>query len=173
MSQPPSVRRYRVGVRSSPLSAVGYGSIRLDDQAQGFTLLEVVTIVTLLALILGRAVPALGNLQDRMAVVGAREAAVGLFHRARVEAIANGGAILAIDAGRGILTLESGGEAILEKDLSAEYSVAIVLSRARPGVRIAFDAMGLGRIASQTVRFSRGKAATFLVISSYGRVTRR
>jgi len=146
---------------------------RWPSANRGFTLLEVITVITLLALVLGRALPALGTLQDRMAVVGAREASVGLLHRTRMEAIAGGGAALVIDARRGTLTLESGGETILRQNLSADYSVSLGLSSARSGVTIVFDAMGLGRVASQTVRFTRGEAVTHLVISSYGRVTRR
>ncbi len=64
--------------------------------SSGFTLLELITVITLLGLLLGRTIPAGRRLQDRMAVIGAREAVVGLFHRARSEAVARGGATLVL-----------------------------------------------------------------------------
>ena len=49
----------------------------------------------------------------------------------------------------------------------------LALSGDRESAELTFDAMGVGRVASQTFRFSRGSAQAELVVSSFGRVTRR
>lgn len=107
-----------------------------------------------------------------MAVVAAREATVGLFHRARLEAVARGGATLTLDAEPALLTLSHGGTVLAVEDLAGEHGVTLGLTRGRETVTLVFDALGLGRVASQTLRFRRGEALRILVVSSYGRVVR-
>lgn len=140
---------------------------------RGFTLLELITVITLLGILLGEAFPATRTLQDRMAVVGAREAVVGLFHRARMEAVARGGSMVVLTTGPAVTTLLAGGETVIRESIGADYGVELRLSGGRSSVTLAFDALGLGRVASQTLRITRGDAVTEVVVSSYGRVTRR
>jgi prepilin-type N-terminal cleavage/methylation domain-containing protein len=139
----------------------------------GFTLLELITVITLLGLLLGRTLPAGRRLQDRMAVIGAREAVVGLFHRARSEAIARGGATLALTVEPSGVRLLTGTTTLEEEDLEGGYGVSLGLSRGRKEGTLTFDALGLGRVSSLTLVFSRGDASAQLVISSYGRITRQ
>jgi len=143
------------------------------DFHRGFTLLEVITVITLAGLFLARALPAGARLQDRMAVVAAREAAVGLFHRSRLEAVAHGGAALTLTADPGRVVLSAHGRPLEAENLQERWGVSLVLSRGRREIMLSFDAMGLGRVASQTIRFTRGMAKAELVVSSYGRITRR
>jgi hypothetical protein len=56
----------------------------------------------------------------------------------------------------------------LEEDLG----VHVLLSGNRSAVEIAFDALGLGRIASQTLRFRLESQEAGLTVSSFGRVRR-
>jgi len=51
-------------------------------------------------------------------------------------------------------------------------SFTLALSGERARATLLLDALGLGRVASQTLTFSRGEARALLVISSLGRVTR-
>ncbi len=139
----------------------------------GFTLLELITVVTLLALTLSELLPAARRSWDRFAVVGAREEVVGLFHRARLEAVARGGASVTLSADPPRVEIWAGGELLDASSLDQEYDVALLLSRERARVEIHFDPLGLGRVASQTLRFARGEAEAVLVVSSFGRMTRR
>jgi len=41
-----------------------------------------------------------------------------------------------------------------------------------PEIVITYDALGIGRMASATLRFQRGRAVSTLVVSSLGRATR-
>lgn len=172
MSLSSSVSRVEIGSPGEP----GFRSISSGPPPashRGFTLLELITVITLLGILLGKAFPAARNLQDRMAVVGAREVVVGLFHRARMEAVARGGSMVVLTTGPAATTLLAGGETVIREFIGADYGVELSLSGGRPSVTLAFDALGLGRVASQTVRITRGEAVTKVVVSSYGRVTRR
>jgi hypothetical protein len=57
--------------------------------------------------------------------------------------------------------------------LQEEYGVSLDLGGGRTDVELAYDALGLGRVASQTVVFRRGDATAELVVSGYGRLRRR
>ena len=138
----------------------------------GFTLLELVTVVTLLGLALAQLVPAARRQLDRMAVLGAREEVAGLFHQARMEAVARGGASLILTSLPPRVELRQGDELLASGDLGGEYGITLTLSGGRTEATLLFDALGLGRVASQTLRFFRGEAEALLVVSSLGRVTR-
>ena len=129
--------------------------------------------MTLLGLALGEALPAGKRLLDRMAVLGAREAAIGLFHRVRMKAVAEGGARLVVEISPPAMRIVVGESFVGSEELVFDEGVELALSRNRPAVEFTFDAMGLGRVASQTLRFSRGSAQAELVVSSFGRVTRK
>lgn len=139
----------------------------------GFTLLELVTAITLMGLTLAGAVPTARRLVDRMAVVGAREEVMGLFHQVRLEALARGGSTLLLEASPPTARIWSGSALRASTDLEASYGVDLTLSRNRERVELSFDALGLGRVSSQTLRISRGREVATLVVSSTGRVTRR
>jgi hypothetical protein len=128
------------------------------------------TVLTLLGLVLGQAFPAAMGLRDRMAVAGARAGVIGVFHRARLEAVARGGAQVVLFTDPARVELRSGGTLLGALDLEAEYGVELILTRNRDRVELSFDALGLGRVSSQTLILSRGAAEARLVVSAYGRV---
>lgn len=139
----------------------------------GFTLLELVLVVTLLGLTLAEGIPAARRLSDRLAVAGAREAVVGVFHQARMEAVARGGARIVLRASPAGVDLWSGGALRSALDLAEDFGVEMTLSGGKDRGELEFDPMGLGRIASRTIDFTRESAVAGLVISSLGRVTRK
>ena len=55
--------------------------------------------------------------------------------------------------------------------LEGELGVSMVVGRELPH-EVRFDGLGLGQVASTTVRFRRGDAEAGLTLSSYGRVRR-
>jgi hypothetical protein len=122
---------------------------------------------------LAELLPAAKRQVDRLAVVGAREEVAGLFHRARTEAIGRGGSTLFLFADSGSVALLAEDSVLAQVAVRIQYGVEMVLSRDRSEAQLSFDPLGLGRVASQTVLFRRGGAEAGLVVSSYGRVTRR
>jgi hypothetical protein len=107
-----------------------------------------------------------------MAVVGAREALAGLFHQARFEAITHGAARVHLLRSPPSAELLVGGFVVERVELRKEYRASLRLSRDRAEAEIPYDALGLGRVASQTLRIERGDAEATLVVSAYGRVRR-
>jgi Tfp pilus assembly protein FimT len=139
----------------------------------GFTLLELSTLLCLLAIVLAGAFPALSSWADRIAVASAREELMGFFHQARGEAVARGGVDLFFTSNPATVTLRHE-EGVLDScDLKKRYRITLALSRDRAEAALTFDAMGLGRVASQTLSISRGQVEARLVVSSLGRVVRQ
>ena len=146
-------------------------SIRLGSG--GFTLLELATVLLLMSLSLGCLLPGARRQLDRVAVLEAREELAGLFHRARLEAVAFGGATVLLNSDSASATLVTGGEVLDRTALLEKYSVSLTLSAGRPEAELTFDSLGLGRVASQTLRLKRGDAEAALVVSSFGRIGRK
>jgi prepilin-type N-terminal cleavage/methylation domain-containing protein len=144
-----------------------------DPSRRGFTLLELATALTLLAVVMSHFLPAARRQLDRLAVVGAREELVGCFHRARQVAVQEGGSTLRIVADPPGAQLFAGGRLLESFPLSDPYRVTVTLSRERKEAELSFDALGLGRVASQTILVERGEARAALVVSSLGRVSKR
>jgi prepilin-type N-terminal cleavage/methylation domain-containing protein len=139
----------------------------------GFTLLELIAALLIAAMTLSMILPAARRAVDRSAVVGARESIVGLVSRARAEARVGGGATLCLRARPAAAWIEVGAGRHEIVDLATEFGIDLRLSRNRDQVRLPFDALGIGRIASQTVTLTRGEATAGVVVSGYGRVIRR
>lgn len=141
--------------------------------ARGFTLLELVVALALSAVVLGVGLPAARRSMERMAVVGAREAMVGMIVRARSEAVTRGGATVVLDASGGTVRVETSAGVVDAVDLASAFGVRLELGASRAEARLPFDGLGIGRITSRTVEVRRGGAVAGIVVSSYGRVTRR
>jgi Tfp pilus assembly protein FimT len=140
---------------------------------RGHTVVELLLVMTLMAASAASLAPAARLYRDRAAVLAAREAFVGLLAEARAAAM---------EAGRGEVHVTSdpwearavvGETTVRAVALARDYDVGLTLSGGRSEVVLRFDALGLGRLANQTVVFSRGEARAELTISAYGRVRRR
>ena len=140
--------------------------------APGFTLVEVACALLLLTVLLGLAAPRLRGLADRSAVAAAREAVAGAVGRARARALVHGGATLRLRSGPARARVEAPGADTLRLALGEEYGVRLHLARGRGETEIRFDALGLGRMSSETVALRRNGAEVRLVISGYGRIRR-
>jgi prepilin-type N-terminal cleavage/methylation domain-containing protein len=138
----------------------------------GFTLLELIVAVSLVTIALATVLPDFRRRLDHMAVVAAREEAVGLFHRARTEAVARGGATILLTSQPSTISLLSGEGVVAFTGLEDSQGVRMTLSGNRAEVELNFDPLGLGRVASQTLTFSRGTSESRLIVSSYGRLER-
>lgn len=141
---------------------------------RGLTVLELLFFLALLSLGVASFLPALRHQRDRLAVAGAREAVAGVIARGRAEARARGGATVVLRASPpgAWVEREDGGVAVLGSDL-ASFGVELGLGGEAPEARLRYDALGVGRVASRTLVFRRGRAEGALVVASYGRVSRR
>lgn len=151
---------------------------------RGHTLFEILTVLVILG-IAGTALLERARAQaDRLAVRAAREEAVALFHRARMEARLRGEARVRIVEGEGVGLVVASGDGSAEPPESGagwesaarvdprERGVDLTISGDRTEVEIRFDARGLARFASATLELERGRARTELVVSAHGRVRR-
>lgn len=139
----------------------------------GFTLLELATLLTVLAVAAAGLGPAVGRWSDRAAVVGAREAVAALVAEARAAGLGRGGARVHVAAAPWRAWAETGGRVRRSVDLEADFGVVVVLSAGRQASALDYDALGVGRVASETLLFRRGDAEAALIVSGYGRVRRR
>jgi hypothetical protein len=139
--------------------------------SRGYTLLETVTVLVLLGTITAALTPAFRHYGDTAAVVAARESVVGLITRARVAATGAGGSTVHLRATPSIAWLSVGGVDVEAERLEHELGVVVDLG-GRDEVVLSFDALGIGRVASATLRFKRGRSERTLVVAAYGRVRR-
>jgi hypothetical protein len=65
------------------------------------------------------------------------------------------------------------GDTVADAEMGATRGLILELSRGRSETKLIFGPLGLGRVASQTVRFRKGNAEATLVLSSMGRAVRR
>lgn len=140
---------------------------------RGHTLIELAFVLFIVGVATASATPPALRLADRTAVVAAREAVVALIVEARLAAVESGGARVRIEGSPWQATALAQGATLRSVALQEEYGVSLELGNGRTDVDLAYDALGLGRVASQTVVFRRGDASAELIVSSYGRLRRR
>lgn len=130
-------------------------------------------VLAILGVGIALGMPALQLHRDRWAVTQAREASAALLARARVDALGSGASRVTIVPGRGHLERSLGGTLRERVDLGERYGVSLAISGRDTLATIEFNALGLGRMSARTLRFGRGARQASLVISTYGRVSRR
>lgn len=140
--------------------------------SRGYTLLELATVLVLVAIATSLLVPAGRDLRDSFAVSAGREALAGLIAEARSAAPARGGAAVRVQGGPWRAWATGGTTLLRTVELERELGVTVELSRGRTSLELRFDALGLGQVASETVVLARGEHRRTLVVSSYGRVRR-
>jgi type II secretory pathway pseudopilin PulG len=140
---------------------------------RGHTTLELLIVMAVMGIATASLAPTARKLRDRSAVVAAREALVGVLAEARIAAMTSGRSTVRITADPARVEALVGDSTIRDVAIGAEYGVAVALNGEVTSVEIGFDALGLGRMAGQTIGFRRGDLSSELVVSSYGRVRRR
>jgi type II secretory pathway pseudopilin PulG len=140
---------------------------------RGHTLVELLFVLTLFVVSAASFAPAARRQRDRAMVTGAREAVVGVLAEARVAAMERGAAGVRIGTEPPVVEAWSAGVLLERVALGAELGVAVSLGGTSTDVELTYDALGLGRVASQTITFRRGLETAEVVVSGYGRVRRR
>lgn len=138
----------------------------------GTTLIELIVVLAVLAVLLGVAVLSSARWRDEAAVRAARDELASGLAQARVTAVSSGGAALILDPAAGrFWTVTDSGAAGEPVSLEDRYGVLV-----DPGgddlVVLRYDGLGIGRLASRTVRIRRGRAEAGLTVSAYGRTRR-
>jgi len=144
----------------------------MRGHTRGFTVVELVLVLLLLGVTTASVAPAARRQRDRALVVGAREAVVGLIAEARTVAMESGAASVRIAAMPARAEVVSQARILRTAAIAEDFGVSIAIGGSSQ-VELTYDALGLGRVASQTIRFSLGSESTELVVSGYGRVRRR
>ena len=137
----------------------------------GATLLEVIVVCTLIGVVTGTSLPFVRGGLDSLAVSAARDEVTAAGARTRALAVSRGGATLVIDpAGNQVWIEVRGTPYALPTDFRNEFGVAISVDGTDTVSEITFDALGIGRVASRTIRITRGNAEAKLTISAFGRL---
>jgi hypothetical protein len=137
----------------------------------GHSLLDLAVAMTLMGVGVGVLIPAARLQQDRIAVLSAREALIAKVARARREARASGGAAVQLRRAGGRVWVEAQGP--VRDTLALEERFGVRLELGAESAAIAFDALGVGRLANRSLALVRGDARATVTISAYGRVRRR
>lgn len=138
----------------------------------GYTLFEITAVLALLAVASSAVLPGLAGQRDRARVLEARETFVALIRDARTAAVRDGAAALYVDVAGGRAWIEVGGRTVRDVPLAMPGAVRLDLGGGRTAAEIAFNALGIGVFANETLEWTAGRARARLVVSSYGRVRR-
>lgn len=139
---------------------------------RGFSILELVCALGLVAVGVSLLLPAARRVDERLSVVAAREELVGLIVRARGQALVHGGATVVVEQ-RPPRAWITAGRVIQEHvDLWGRHGAELLISGGRPRAELRFDGVGLGKMAARSITFRRGTAVARLIVSAYGRIRR-
>ena len=135
---------------------------------RGMTALEIVVVLSVIAVVIGIVAPSLSRLRDGIAVRNAAAEAVSAFAVARRSAIVRATtAALGVDRPPGLVTVSVGGEILLQRNLEQAYG--ITLSSTRDST--AYSALGHGfGAANLSLVIARGRVADTIFVSREGRV---
>lgn len=139
----------------------------------GYSLIEVAVALAIIAALAPPVATAASRLRATFDLKRAQEDAARLFTAARWAAIRDGSATveLVADPPRGRVVSITG-DTVATADLGPG-GVKLRLSRGRATSRVRYGPVGLGWVASQSLRFTKAGQEKALVISSLGRVSRR
>ena len=140
------------------------------NRRSGYSLLEITVVLLLLGVLLGLTVPPFQRALAYAEARSARDVVAGEAARARALAAARGGADVVLDVNRRRVWIEARDTATAPRPLGDGRLRVWADGVAADTIRLRYDALGLGVLASRTLRFRAGVAEAGLTISSYGRV---
>ena len=136
----------------------------------GTTLTELLLVLTIMTIFATMAVPQARHALDVLNVRSARETIFGMAAQTRSLALARGGTLV-IDAAAKTVSSRDADGAMLAQSSLEPYAVTVDAGAINT-VAMNYDARGLGRMTSRTIRLARGRAEAGLTFSAYGRVRR-
>ena len=137
---------------------------------RGMTAIEMLVVVSMIALMIGITIPTFGRLRDGISVRNATAEAMSAFAVARQSALVRGArAGIGIDKPPGYITVAIGGELLLQRNLEGMYGVSLVSTRDST----AYSQLGHGfGAANLSLVIARGRVAETIFVSREGRVRR-
>jgi Tfp pilus assembly protein FimT len=142
----------------------------MDAHRHGATFFELLIALSLISVLLSVALPHMRTALDALAARAAREAAFGLFSRARIIALQQGGSEIELDAAHDVILIRAPNGVIEHEQYFPNIDLRI--DGVTAPVVLRYDGHGLGRVMSRTLRFQAGSAVAGLTVSSFGRVRR-
>jgi prepilin-type N-terminal cleavage/methylation domain-containing protein len=140
------------------------------ESRAGFTILELLLVVSIIGILTGVAIPRTRYVMDRIAVNNAASDATALLELARHLAMTRSDRITVdIDSAPARLTMRSGIDTIRRRDEKAMHGVRFAPSRSP----VVYSQLGMGLgVSNLTLIVTRGSAAETVTVSRLGRVRR-
>ena len=140
---------------------------------RGFTLIEILFVITLIGVMLAVALPRLGEAVSRQRVRSARDAVVTMHAKARAVAVQDGSYSLMEFLSPGKVRLRvfrpnTGWQMRDSTDLQARYGTTFTSSTSS----LLFDPRGLGWSSAGTVTLTNGTNTEQVTFGAFGRVIR-
>jgi prepilin-type N-terminal cleavage/methylation domain-containing protein len=143
-------------------------SHRCSKHEIGFTLLELLLVVTIIGTLTGVAIPRTRRLLDAIGARGAAGDAVNMLELARHVAMSRGERVsVDIDSAPARLTMRAGSDTIKKRDEKAIHGVRFAATH----TPVVFSQLGMGfGVSNLTLVVTRGQAAETVTVSRLGRV---
>ncbi len=138
---------------------------------RGYSLLELCVTLMLSALLIGIAAPPVRRALLCARVRSARDLVAAELAHARTLAVARGGAQLVLDLAGGRAWVECADTSTPPVRVASDPAVRLSADgNSGDTARIAFDGLGIGILASRTLRIRSAELEARLTVSGYGRV---
>ena len=143
------------------------------QQRRGFTLIEVLMVITIVGILLGVVVPRYGAISGAMSVHSAKQELGSMLAQGRATAIRTDQTVLVVRAGNVISLLGvngTGSTIISQQDLGSQFNVTVSASRDT----VTYDSRGMVTGNSATLKFvvTNGSTRDSVCLMALGKVTR-
>jgi prepilin-type N-terminal cleavage/methylation domain-containing protein len=143
------------------------------QQRRGFTLIEVLMVITIVGILLGVVVPRYGAISGAMSVHSAKQELGSMLAQGRATAIRTDQTVLVVRAGNVISLLGvngTGSTVISQQDLGSQFNVTVSASRDT----VTYDSRGMVTGNSATLKFvvTNGSTRDSVCLMALGKVTR-
>ena len=143
------------------------------QRRQGFTLIEVLMVITIVGILLGVVVPRYGAVSGAMSVHSAKQELGSLLAQGRATAIQTDQTVLVVRSGNmmSLIGINGTGSTIIsQQDLRSQFGVDVSASRDT----VTYDSRGMVTGNSATLKFvvSNGSTRDSVCLMALGKVTR-
>ena len=143
------------------------------QQRRGFTLIEVLMVITIVGILLGVVVPRYGAISGAMSVHSAKQELGSMLAQGRATAIRTDQTVLVVRTGNvmSLIGINGTGSTIIsQQDLGSQFAVTVSASRDT----VTYDSRGMVTGNSSTLKFivTNGSTRDSVCLMALGKVTR-